>query len=136
MDVTLSKAVMAYKQAAKQGGQGGIGNEKLAVASGSNIASPPHSGISDVKGISGIQSDIGVEKVRGPAFDDLVATGLEKARATGYTSEATSTEAIADKAELHELVTAVSNAELTLNTVVALRDRIISAYQDLIKMPI
>jgi flagellar hook-basal body complex protein FliE len=72
----------------------------------------------------------------GPAFLDLVAEGLESARSTGYNSEATSAEALANKAELHDLVSAVSNAELTLNTVVAVRDRMISAYQDIIKMPI
>ena len=34
------------------------------------------------------------------------------------------------------LVTAVANAELTLNTVVAVRDRVINAYNDIIKMSI
>lgn len=72
----------------------------------------------------------------GPSFSDLVSAGLENARSTGYTTEAVSTEALANKAELHDLVTAVSNAELTLNTVVAVRDRMVNAYQDIIKMPI
>ena len=31
---------------------------------------------------------------------------------------------------------AVTNAELTLQTVVAVRDKVISAYQDIIRMPI
>jgi flagellar hook-basal body complex protein FliE len=48
----------------------------------------------------------------------------------------TSTKSIANEAELHDLITSVSNAELTLNTVVAVRDRMISAYQDIIKMAI
>lgn len=72
----------------------------------------------------------------GPSFSDLVAEGLEDARSGGYKAEATSTEALVNKAELHDLVTAVSNAELTLETVVAIRDRMVSAYQDIIKMPI
>jgi flagellar hook-basal body complex protein FliE len=33
-------------------------------------------------------------------------------------------------------VTAVSQAETTLQTVVAVRDKVIAAYQDIIKMPI
>ena len=37
---------------------------------------------------------------------------------------------------LTDLVTAVANAELTLNTVVAVRDRVISAYQSIIGMSI
>lgn len=71
-----------------------------------------------------------------PEFQELVGEALNRAVGAGYKSEAINHEAIADQAELHELVTAVANAELTLNTVVAVRDRIISAYQDIIKMPI
>ena len=37
---------------------------------------------------------------------------------------------------LEELATAVANAEITLQTIVAVRDRLINAYQDIIKMPI
>ena len=40
----------------------------------------------------------------------------------------------AGKAELVDVVTAVANAETTLETVVALRDRMISAYQDIMRM--
>jgi flagellar hook-basal body complex protein FliE len=35
-----------------------------------------------------------------------------------------------------QVVNAVTAAELTLETVVAIRDRVISAYQDIMKMPI
>jgi flagellar hook-basal body complex protein FliE len=34
------------------------------------------------------------------------------------------------------VVTAVTNAELTLETVVAVRDRVVQAYQDILRMPI
>lgn len=71
-----------------------------------------------------------------PNFGDLLTDSLSKARNAGYSGENMSTKAIAGEAELHDLITAVSNAELTLNTVVAVRDRVINAYQDIIKMPI
>ncbi|MCI5049084.1 MAG: flagellar hook-basal body complex protein FliE [Rickettsiales bacterium] len=71
-----------------------------------------------------------------PSFDRLVGSSLQEARDTGYHSEGVSTKSIANEAELHDLVTSVANAELTLNTVVAVRDRVINAYQDIIKMPI
>ncbi len=71
-----------------------------------------------------------------PDFTKLLGTALDRGRDAGYKGEAKSAEGLAGTAELHELVAAVSNAELTLNTVVAVRDRIISAYQDIIKMPI
>ena len=71
-----------------------------------------------------------------PSFNELVADSLDKARDAGYTGESISAATLAGKAELHELVTAMTNAELTLQTVVAVRDRAVSAYQDIIKMPI
>lgn len=71
-----------------------------------------------------------------PSFSELLGSSLQTSRDVGYSGESTSSKAIANQAELHELVTAVSNAELTLNTVVAVRDRVINAYQDIIKMPI
>ena len=71
-----------------------------------------------------------------PSFSKMVGEALNSSMASMYSSEETSMKALAGKAELHDLVTAVANAELTLNTVVAIRDRVISAYQDIIRMPI
>jgi flagellar hook-basal body complex protein FliE len=39
-------------------------------------------------------------------------------------------------AELVDIVSAVANAEITLDTVVTIRDRVIHAYQEIIRMPI
>lgn len=71
-----------------------------------------------------------------PAFDELITESLSQAKNTSYQSEAISAKSLVGDAELHELVTSVTNAELTLNTVVAVRDRVVSAYQDILKMPI
>lgn len=70
------------------------------------------------------------------SFGDLVGDALKSAAATSYKSEAVSAKALAGKADITDVVTAVANAEMALNTVVAVRDRVISAYQDIIKMPI
>ncbi len=91
-------------------------------------------GASSAKSLDSVS--LGEDANMGPSFKELVSQGLESARSGGYKAEAISTEALVNKSELHELVTAVSNAELTLNTVVAMRDRMVSAYQDIIKMPI
>jgi flagellar hook-basal body complex protein FliE len=70
------------------------------------------------------------------SFSTLIGESLRKAAATGYNSEAVATRALAGKADVTDVVTAVADAELSLNTVIAVRDRVISAYQDIIKMPI
>lgn len=108
----ISKAAAAYQQAS---GMGGVASK-----------------VENALGNAATES----KDKMGPSFADLVSEGLEGARSTGYKTEATSVEALANKSELQDLVTAVSNAELTLNTVIAVRDRMISAYQDILKMPI
>lgn len=50
--------------------------------------------------------------------------------------EQTSMQAVTGKADLTAVTEAVTNAETALQTVVAVRDRVIAAYQDIIKMPI
>ena len=50
--------------------------------------------------------------------------------------EAATLQAAAGKADIAQVVTAVSNAEVTLQTAVAVRDRVIQAYLDIIRMPI
>jgi flagellar hook-basal body complex protein FliE len=71
-----------------------------------------------------------------PSFGDLVSHALKDARNTQYKAESISVGAVANQAQIHDLVTAVSNAELTLQTVVSVRDKMINAYQDILKMPI
>lgn len=70
------------------------------------------------------------------SFGDLVGEALQTSKQGAYKAEAISTQGLLGKADLTDVITAVSNAELSLNTVVAVRDRMINAYQDIIKMPI
>ena len=65
-------------------------------------------------------------------LNDAVTGAIE----TGRTGEAMSAKAIAGQADLREVVTAVTNAEVTLQTALAIRDRVVQAYQDIISMPI
>ena len=72
----------------------------------------------------------------GKSFADLVGESLSSAVESGRQSEQMSAQAIAGKADLNEVVSAVSNAEITLQTVIAIRDRMIQAYQVISQMPI
>ena len=48
----------------------------------------------------------------------------------------TSLAGVMGNADIAQVATALANADATLQTVVAVRDRVISAYQDIIKMAI
>jgi flagellar hook-basal body complex protein FliE len=50
--------------------------------------------------------------------------------------EQASLQAATGKADLAQVTEAVNNAEVAMQTVVAIRDRVISAYQDIMRMPI
>lgn len=80
---------------------------------------------------------VGVDEVNtGPSFSELVNEAGKNAVADGLNSETVSLQSLTGDSGLAEIVTAVSSAEVTLETVVSVRDRVIQAYQDIIKMPI
>lgn len=70
-----------------------------------------------------------------PSFGDLVRSATESAIETQRNSEKMAADAVVGKADLTDVVQAVSDAEVTLQTVVAIRDRVISAYQEILRMP-
>ena len=75
---------------------------------------------------------------RDPAqsFAEMVNDAVTNAIDIGRKGEAMSAQGIAGQADLREVVTAVTNAEMTLHTALAIRDRVIKAYQDIVSMPI
>ena len=69
-------------------------------------------------------------------FSAMLERSLEGAVQAGLESEAVSIKSMTGEAALTDIVTAVSNAEITLQTVVAVRDKVLQAYQEIIRMPI
>jgi flagellar hook-basal body complex protein FliE len=69
-------------------------------------------------------------------FSALLSRAINGAISTGEQAETQSMQAIAGGGDLTSVVTAVSRAQLALETSVAIRDRVLQAYQDIIKMSI
>lgn len=72
----------------------------------------------------------------GNSFLGMVNDSLKSAAVTGREAEELSLKQISGEADLKDVVTAVANAEHTLETVVAVRDKVLNAYQEILKMPI
>ncbi len=72
----------------------------------------------------------------GGGFAELLKQAANGAVGALQQGEAASLKAVTGKADITEVVTAVTNAEVTLQTVTAVRDRVIQAYQDILRMPI
>ena len=77
----------------------------------------------------------------GGGFGDVLQSALQGVVDQSHTAEALSTQAISGQAisghgGLLDVVSAVSKAELSLQTTIAVRDRVVQAYQDIMRMPI
>ena len=72
----------------------------------------------------------------GPGFSEVLQELAKNAVETTKGAEKASLQAVEGKADLQQVVNAVTAAELTVQTVTAVRDRVITAYQEVLRMPI
>jgi flagellar hook-basal body complex protein FliE len=69
-------------------------------------------------------------------FGATLQRAIDGAVRTGQDAENKAMQAISGEGNLTDVVTALSRAELALQTATAVRDRVVQAYQDIMKMPI
>jgi len=72
----------------------------------------------------------------GSGFGDLLQQAAGDVVGALKTGEAQSLQAVTGKADLTAVTQAVNNAEIALQAVLAVRDKVISAYQDISKLAI
>jgi len=70
------------------------------------------------------------------SFGNLLANTIDNAIDANRKSENTSIQSASGQSSLQDVVEAVNAAEISLQTVVSIRDRVISAYQEILRMPI
>ena len=68
-------------------------------------------------------------------FSTLVRNFAESAVETGKKSEILTAKAAVGEADINQVVIAVAEAEITLNTVVNVRDKVLQAYREILRMP-
>src|SRR5687768_174209 len=69
-------------------------------------------------------------------FSSLLKGAATQAVNTLQQGEAASVMGLAGKLDLSQVVTAVSNAEVTLQAATAVRDRVVQSYLEILRMPI
>lgn len=106
MNMPMNAAMAAYGNVAKLGGQG------------AGIASP-------ATAPSG-----------GGDFARLVAESLQGVVDAGKQSDQLSMDMVNGKANVVDVVTAISQTEIAVEGMVTVRDRVISAYEEIMRMPI
>ncbi|OAB58010.1 flagellar hook-basal body protein FliE [Leptolyngbya valderiana BDU 20041] len=107
MSVNFSEALAAYQRAQSQALKGPGGDDGLKP-----------------------QGDVGQD------FASLVRSAAQGVQERLQAGETATLKSAAGQADINDVVVAVSKAEMTLQTVVTLRDRAVQAYQDILRMPI
>jgi flagellar hook-basal body complex protein FliE len=72
----------------------------------------------------------------GPAFGSVLNDVIGAVAQSGATADAQTRAAAIGKANMVDVVTAVAESETAIGTLVAVRDKVIAAYEDILKMPI
>jgi flagellar hook-basal body complex protein FliE len=72
----------------------------------------------------------------GASFGDMVKEKLEQTIDAQYKSEQISAKAVVGQADMTDVLQAMTDAEVALNTVLAVRNRVVSAYQEIMRTAI
>lgn len=101
-----------------------------ATAYGGGLAGIP---VSKPDGLAGKAAPGGED---GGSFGDLVSGLVADTSGKLHAAEQASIRQVAGKGDLIDVVTAIGAAETALDTVVAVRDRVVSAYGEIMRMQI
>ena len=72
----------------------------------------------------------------GASFGDILKNVMNDTVHASRTAESKITAGVQGKTDMVDVVTAISSAEASLETVMAIRDQVISAYQEVMRMQI
>lgn len=72
----------------------------------------------------------------GESFGTALSNALSGVVQTGEQADAQAAQGLNGQGDLTQIVTSVTQAQLALQTTVALRDRMVEAYQSIMNMPI
>lgn len=70
------------------------------------------------------------------SFTSVLKEALNAVQETGRKSDAQSRGLVTGKSNMVDVVTAVSETEVAIDAVVAVRDKVIAAYEEIMRMPI
>jgi flagellar hook-basal body complex protein FliE len=76
------------------------------------------------------------EASAGPSFSAMVKEAVGALSKTTQNADTQSQAAAVGKANMVDVVTAVAESEVAIDTLVSVRDKVISAYEEIMRMPI
>jgi flagellar hook-basal body complex protein FliE len=85
---------------------------------------------------AGIAGGLGKSEGSGPNFGSVLKDVIDAVSAAAQKSDVQAQAVAAGKANMVDVVTAVAETETAFQTLVSVRDKVIAAYEDVLKMPI
>ena len=82
------------------------------------------------------QGDAAAEQVGSTSFADIFKQASHQLTESQNKAEQVSMKAATGEANLLEVMTAINNAEMTLQTISSIRDRLVQAIQEVMRMPV
>lgn len=76
------------------------------------------------------------DKSGGASFGDVLKQSLGNAIEAQHASEKISARGVIGQADMTDVLAAINNAEMALNTVLAVRDRLVQAYESIMRTPV
>jgi flagellar hook-basal body complex protein FliE len=101
-----------------------------------SIAANAYASLAKLTDPSGLAKNAGEGGAAGPSFSSLVKEAVGALSKTTHNSDMQAQAAAAGKANMIDVVTAVAESEVAIDTLVSVRDKVISAYEEIMKMPI
>jgi flagellar hook-basal body complex protein FliE len=84
----------------------------------------------------GLGNVLGNAQDSGPSFGNVLKDVIDAVSEAAQKSDAQAGAVANGKANMIDVVTAVAETETTFQTLVSVRDKVIAAYEDVLKMPI
>ena len=83
-----------------------------------------------------IGKSAGESAAAGPNFGELVKEAVGALSRATHNSDTQTQAAASGKSNIVDVVTAVAESEVAIDTLVSVRDKVIAAYEEIMKMPI
>ena len=83
-----------------------------------------------------LKGTMGAADDQGPGFADALEAALSDMRNTIQAGERASVDAMTGRGDVQSLAEALTATEMALETAVTVRDRVVEAYQEILRMPV
>ena len=101
-----------------------------------SIAANAYASLAKLTDPSGLTKSVGEGAGGGPSFGALVKEAVSALTKTSQNSDTQTQAMAAGKSNIVDVVTAVAETEVAIDALVSVRDKVISAYEEIMKMPI